>query len=530
MSLLSRLNAMFKFGIQTDEFELLETEHGEPSFFTKVHEAPSTKGAQGEYRVFDTIGGNEKYLRVKLRADINPDVIFRKFRIGGRLNALAVYMTGMADGKRIGEFILREAMRQGSLDDAQDDILSFMMENVFTMSESVVEDKMAAVCSNILDGLTCVFTEGESRAIVMDTRSYEHRGVDKPDTEKVVRGPQEAFVESLRSNITLIRRIIRTDDLVVQIRSSGADNGIKIAVVYRDGVANETLVEEVKRRLAQIETRVITSAGAIEQLTETRQLSPFPQLLSTERPDRTAYMIMQGHVAVLLEGNPYANVMPATFFTLMSTPEDSNLRRIPGTITRVVRYIGAALSIVLPAYVLALTLFHQGMLSSEVLTTIAASRKMVSAPIGAEMLFLLLVFQLIREAGLRVPGNIGQALGIIGGLILGQAAVAANLASSVVLIVVALTGLGNFCIPDYSTQVSSAVFRVALVMSAWLAGLLGIACSIVIALGWVASLKSYGVPFLAPFSPKAVSGRPMILRGKLNMQKSANDIINTQED
>lgn len=530
MSAFARMNSFLKFGIPENEFELLETERGEPGFFARKKEAANKKGAQEEYGVFDTLEANEKYLRIKLRADINPDVIIRKFRIGGKLSAFAVYLTGMADTKRIGELVLREAMRPESMKDAQGDMIQFIIENVFAMAESKAEGKMAAVCSGILDGLTCVFVEGQNRAVLMDTRSYEHRGVEKPDVEKVVCGPQEAFVESLRTNITLIRRIIRTDDLIVQIRSAGADNGIKLAVIYRDGVANETLVEEVKRRLAKIETRVVTSSGAIEQLTETRQLSPFPQLLSTERPDRTAYMIMQGHVAVLLEGNPYANVMPATLFTLMSTPEDSYLRRIPGSITRVVRFTGAFLSLVLPAYVLALALFHQGMFSMEVLTTIAASRKMVSGAIGTEMIFLLFVFQLIREAGLRVPGNIGQALGIIGGLILGQAAVAANLASSVVLIVVALTGLGNFCIPDYSTQVASAVFRLVLVAAAWLAGLLGIICCMVIMIGWMASLKSYGVPFLSPFSPKAMSKRPMILRGKLDEHKSADDIINTQED
>ncbi len=532
MSLFSKINGALRFGVPEGEFELLETEKGEPGFFSgrDEDEGKDKRCAEGETFVFDSLGENEKYLRNRLRADINPDMIFRNFRIGGEVDALAVYLNGMADAERISDFVLRESKKPGCLDGAHGSIARFVMENVFAMSESVTEKSMGAVLANVLDGLAVVFLEGADEAIMMDTRSYEHRTVSQPDSEKVVRGPQEAFVESLRTNITLIRRIVRTDDLVVQIRAAGADNGIKLAVVYRDGVANEALVEEVRRRLAKIDTRVVTNNGAIDQLTETRRYSPFPQLLATERPDRVAYMLMQGHVAVLLEGSPYANVMPATLFTLMSTSEDTNLRVVPGSIVRAVRFIGAVLSIILPAYILALALFHQGMLSMEVLTTIAASRKMVSAPIGAEMIFLLLVFQLIREAGLRVPGNIGQALGIIGGLILGQAAVSANLASSVVLIVVAVTGLGNFCIPDYSTQVASSVFRVALVLAAWTAGLLGVATGLVILFAWTASLKSYGVPFLAPYAPRASAKRPMILRGKLAMQKTASDIINTEED
>lgn len=241
-------------------------------------------------------------------------------------------------------------------------------------------------------------------------------------------------------------------------------------------------------------------------------------------------MLTEGHVAVIVEGNPTANVMPATLFTLMATGEDSTMRVVQGSVIRMVRYIGAAISILLPGYFLALALHHQSLLSSEVLTTVVASRKMVFAPIGMEMLFLLLVFQLVREAGMRVPGSIGQAIGIIGGLILGQAAVTANLASSVMLIIVALTGLGNFCIPDYSTQLSASVLRVILVIASWLAGLMGLFCGAFVIVAWMASLKSFGVPFLAPHSPKANSKRPMILRGPIDNMSRHKDILNTEED
>lgn len=529
MSLITKLYELFRFGKTEDGFELLETERGEPGFFARGREAAPESGKE-EHSVSAALCENESAMRKRMRADINPDVIFRRFLLGGETDALAVYMNGMADAVQISDFILRDGMRKGCMDAAKGDLARYAAENAFVMSESSTEKDFDKVCSAVLDGLTAVFIEGAGNAVIMDTRGFEHRSVAPPDNEKVVRGPQEAFVESIRTNITLIRRIVRTDDLVVEIRPSGADNGVRVAVIYREGVANETLVEEVKRRLARIKTRTITNSGTIEQLTEKSSRSPFPQLLSTERPDRVGIMLMQGHVAVLLDGSPFANVMPATLFTLMSTSEDSGLRRPQGTVVRVVRFIGAAISAVLPAYILALALFHQGLLSTEVLTTVASSRKMVFVPIGAEMVFLLIVFQLIREAGMRVPGNIGQAIGIIGGLILGQAAVAANLASSVILIVVALTGLGNFCIPDYSTQLAVSLFRLALVVTAWCAGLLGICSGIVVITAWMASLKSYGVPFLAPFAPKAVSKRPMILRGNITMHERADDILNTKEE
>ena len=334
-----------------------------------------------------------------------------------------------------------------------------------------------------------------------------------------MKGSQEGFVENLRTNITLIRRRVRTDDLVVELRTYGKEGSSRAAIMYREGIANESLVNEIKRRLANVNAMYVFNAGTLEQLTERNTYSVFPQLLATERPDRTAAMLMEGHVAVIVEGSPTANVMPATLFTLMATGEDSTMRVVQGSVIRMVRYIGAAISILLPGYFLALALHHQSLLSSEVLTTVVASRKMVFAPIGMEMLFLL-----------RVPGSIGQAIGIIGGLILGQAAVTANLASSVMLIIVALTGLGNFCIPDYSTQLSASVLRVILVIASWLAGLMGLFCGAFVIVAWMASLKSFGVPFLAPHSPKANSKRPMILRGPIDNVSRHKDVLNTEED
>ena len=234
-------------------------------------------------------------------------------------------------------------------------------------------------------------------------------------------------------------------------------------------------------------------------------------------------------MAVLLDGSPFANIMPTTLFTLMSSSEDVYLRQMQGTVVRLVRYIGALISILLPGYFLSLVLYHQGMMSTEALSTVVASRKMVFAPMGLELLFLLLVFQLIREAGLRVPGSIGQAIGIIGGLILGQAAVSANLASSVMLIVVALSGLGSFCIPDYATQISASYIRAAFVIAAWIGVLLGMSCMLVAFFALMASLKSFGIPFLTPASPKTYSKRPAIVRGRITMHAKTDDYINTRE-
>ncbi len=527
MENIKKLGKMLGFNRKRSEFELLETESGAPGFFREKTTGVS-EGGQRKAEVDSSLETNLERIKKDYCTDINPDVIVRRFTMGGRLPAAAVFINGMAKREMINDFIIRESMNKPVPD--KPPYAQYLINSVLSNCEMSTEKNWDKIKENINDGLTVVLVDGEAVAMIADTRGYEYRAVSAPQNEKVVRGPQEGFNENLRTNITLIRRMVRREDLICEMRQVGSGENIKAAVVYLKGTANPALVQEVKRRLAEVDTRMVMNTGILEQLTEHHRLSPFPQLLCTERPDRAASHIMQGYVAVLLDGSPFANIMPTTLFALMASSEDIYLRQLPGSIIRFVRYMGAVISILLPGFFLSLVLYHQGMMSTEALSTVVASRKMVFAPIGLELLFLLAVFQLIREAGLRVPGSIGQAIGIIGGLILGQAAVTANLASSVMLIVVALSGLGNFCIPDYSTQISASYIRIALVLAAWLAGLLGMFCGAVSIIAMICGLKSYGVPFLAPVAPKTNSRRPPVLRGPITMHSGAKDFINTMEE
>ncbi|MBR5291954.1 MAG: spore germination protein [Clostridia bacterium] len=527
MESIKKLGRILGFGRKRSEFELLETESGEPGFFREKSNGTPEQG-QRKAEVDSSLEVNLERIKNDYCTDINPDVVVRRFTMGGKLPAAAVFINGMAKRETINDFIIRESMEK-PVPDAPP-YAQYLINNVLSNCEMSTEKNWDKVKGCINDGLTVVLVEGEAVAMVADTRGYEYRPVGAPQNEKVVRGPQEGFNENIRTNITLIRRMIRREDLICEFREVGSGENIKAAVVYLKGTANPALVQEVKRRLARVDTRMVMNTGILEQLTEHHRFSPFPQLLCTERPDRAASHIMQGYVVVLLDGSPFANIMPTTLFALMASSEDVYLRQLPGSIIRFIRYMGAIVSILLPGFFLSLVLYHQGMMSTEALSTVVASRKMVFAPIGLELLFLLAVFQLIREAGLRVPGSIGQAIGIIGGLILGQAAVTANLASSVMLIVVALSGLGNFCIPDYSTQISASYIRIALVAAAWMAGLLGVFCVMTGLLAMMCGLKSYGVPFLAPVAPKTNSRRPPVLRGPITMHSGAKDFINTMEE
>ncbi len=524
MKLFETIGRGLRFDEPDGRFELLETEPGQPSFFhgRKRSEPPETPDMRA-------VPGRLKESRQRLEEaffhESNPDLILREFRFCGSVNALAAFLNGMADGTGISDFILKRAMEcpppkggRGLVDHA--------LKQVFSLQEAEKTDRWAQVESAILEGRTAVLLEGEREAVLLDTRGYACRAVGQAQNESTVIGPSEAFHENMRVSVTLLRRIVRRTDFVCEFRDVGSKNNVKLALCYLGGVCNEALLGEVKKRLTGVQTDVLLSAGTLGQRIEDRPWSPVPQTLLTERPDRAAAALMAGKAVILVEGSPQALVLPVTLSGLLLTAEDSYLRRPAGSVLRFVRLFGAAVSVFLPAYFLALAYHHQGLLSSDILATVISSRKLVFLPMGAEMIFLLVVFQLVREAGVRVPGAVGQTVGIIGGLILGQAAVSANFVSTVALIIVALTGLGNFVIPNYDLQIAVAYYRVGLCLLALSGGLLGLGCGIMAALILLSDQKSFGVPFLAPYAPKTVAREPLFFRRDVQGQGVPQDDMN----
>lgn len=506
--------------VPKNNFELLESEYGEPgSGFTHSANDRYEKKEADTAKLFSELDKNLDKLRTIYRSDISKDLIIREFMLCGKVRAAIVFINGMVDNELINNFILREGMK-GDMPEALDSISKYAMERIFTMNDMYITDKYDDLRRAVLEGLTGIVIDGDCTCCIADTRKYPQRSVDTAQNEKSVYGPREAFIENLRTNVTLIRRHMHTDDFVCEMRVCGDDTNTPVGILYRDGVANSALVAEVKKRIAGIKIRSAISTGIVNQLIERSSFSPLPQTLLTERPDRCASYLTEGHVVIICDGSPVAAVLPVTLYSLLSSPEDVYSRPAVGNIMRMARYLGALLSITIPGVFMAIFMYHQGFLSAEMLSTLISSRRMVFLPIGIELLMLLFVFQLIREAGMRVPGSVGQAIGIIGGLVLGQAVVTANLASSVVLILVALTGLGAFCIPDYSTQLCSLYFRLLFIIAGWLGGFLGFTCAFLLFIGYLSTLKSFGVPFLTPFAPKTYSKRMGVFRGPVNNGKT----------
>lgn len=505
--------------------EMIRFDRSEPAFVLRERKNESHTSRPAENRsgkaVSPSLDENISYLKSLYRSDISNDLILREFNLGARVKAVAAFINGLSNSEAINDFILRDGMR--AVCPTDQNICEYAKENIFTIGDIKLSSELSDASKAITDGLCVIFADNEKLCIIADTRDYPQRGISVSENEKSVYGPKEAFIENIRTNISLIRRHTHTDDLVCELRPCGEESKTSIGILYRDGVASVELVAEVKRRIAQIDIRDLQSTGIIAQLTDNSPLSPIPQSLLTEKPDRCASYLHDGHVVILCDGCPMAAILPVTLFSLLSASEDVYSRPLIGGIMRLIRFIGALISVTVPGIFIAIVMYHQGFLSSEILNTLIASRKMVFIPIGAELLLLLLVFQLVREAGMRVPGSVGQAIGIIGGLVLGQAVVAANLASSVVLILVALTGLGSFCIPDYTTQLSSAYFRILFVIAGWMGGFLGLGCAFLLFCAYLSGLNSYGVPFLSPFTPKTHFRRHSILRGVISQKGTGKE-------
>ncbi|NLB62077.1 MAG: spore germination protein [Clostridiales bacterium] len=477
---------VFKFDDSDRRFELYETEYGDP--YEKERGERSTQlesNVKEDLPINKDLHSNLTMIRQDFRTDINPDLLIREFMLGGEVPAAIVFINGISNAMVINDFLLRDGMKEGAIKNATKPLYEYVLKSVFTVCDAKTENKFVKLKRKILAGQAIIFIEGEERALVFDSRLYPTRSVDVSENEKTVLGPKEAFVESLRTNVSMIRKSIQTDNLVCEMRTAGKESNTKIGILYCEGVANNALVNEVKRRLSKINIKKVFAISTLIQMMESTPNSPFTSALLTEKPDRCASFLLEGHVALVCDGSPLIAIVPTTLYMMFSMPEDFYARSPAASFVRAVRIIAAITSIYLPGLFIAIVMYHHGFLSPELLNTIIASRVMVFVPISVELVMLMLVFQLIREAGMRVPGSIGQALGIIGGLVLGQAAVAANLASAVVLILVAFVGLGNFCIPDYTLQLTSFYIRIGFVFAAIMAGFLGIVAGTLIVTGYM---------------------------------------------
>ncbi|MCT4686995.1 spore germination protein [Vallitalea sp.] len=444
------------------------------------------------------------------------DLVKRKFPIGKNKDVWAyiAYIDVMTDRRVIEESVLEQLLVQvrgvgKTLLETDEDKFSFIKDGGFATADlkeiNIMDDAVLAV----LSGDTVIFIDGYEKAIVVATKGFPNRGVQQPDTENVIRGSKEGFTEAFRINTVLIRRRIRDSKLKVKQIQLGTRTRTDVALMYLDDLVRPQVLQEIEERLSYFKIDSVLESGTLEQLIETNWYSPFPQSQVTQRPDKVASAILEGRVAIVVDNTPFVLLLPTTFNCFFQSSEDYYQRWYVMSLVRFLRYCAAFLSFAIPGFYLALTTFHPSMIPTPLTFSIAAAREGVPFPALIEVLVMELAFELLREAGVRLPAPIGNTIGIVGGLIVGQAVVEANLVSPIIVIIVALTAISSFAIPSYSLTSAFRIIKYLIILLSAFLGFLGFWLGILIVLTHLVSLKSINIPYLSPYVAREVNNEDL---------------------
>ncbi len=352
-----------------------------------------------------------------------------------------------------------------------------------------------------MSGNTIIFIEGISVALSVSTQGGERRSVQESTTNVSIRGSKEAFTESIETNIAMVRRIINTPDLWIESMKIGKMTKTDVSIMYINGIARNEIIEEVRKRLKRIDIDGVLESGFIEQLIEDQTNTIFPTIHNTERPDGVAGNILEGRIAIFVNGTPFVLMVPALFNDFFQSVEDYYERFDISSAIRLLRTVIFFISLVGPAVYIAATTFHQEMIPTKLAVIVAAQRDSVPFPAFVEALIMEITFEILREAGIRMPKAIGSTISIVGALVIGQAAIQAGIVSPVMVIVVSMTAIASFATPSYAVAISARLIRFMFMVSAATFGFYGMILAFIILVVHLSSLRSFGVPYMTPLAP-----------------------------
>lgn len=470
---------------------------------------------------------NLKWLQKRLNVKENHEFIERSFTTLGQKSHL-FYMEGLSSGNAISDYILRPLLRStetASGKEARELVMNRLLEASAVRCEKdlekAVQDLMGGVCLLLIDTV--------DEILVIDTRSYVHRPISSPMTENVVEGPHEAFNETLRDNLTLLHRKMQTASLICKIMSVGKAVSTQISLCYLDGVCKQETITELTRRLEEIDVDMVQSSGMLEQLIEDSPYAPFPQVGASERPDRIISFLLEGQAVVFIDGSPRALAMPVSFWHIVHAPDENAMRWQYGTFTRIMRTLGLVFALALPAVFVTVVIFHPLVIPMTLLMSIAESRANLPISLFGEAVLMLTLFDLVDEAHAHVPSLMGSSLGLVSALILGSAAVQASLISPMLIIVVAVSGLGSYALPNYSLGFTFRMLQLLLLLMGWVMGMAGVLFGMFMLLCGISGMTSLNQPFLAPNSPKRAHNPDLILVPPIYRQRLRSYLSNPQQ-
>lgn len=382
---------------------------------------------------------------------------------------------------------------------SNEQILDALSKNALGISDATFFETVEEAVDGLLTGEAILFVNGFDKAVKIPDNGYPNMGITEADSEKVIRGSNEGFCDSVKQNAALIRKRIRSSRVKVRELKAGVRSNTNVYLVYIEDLAHPNLVKEIEQRLGTFEIDGVLDSGVLEQLAEKKWYSPFPQFQTTQRPDRASMAILEGRVLVMSDNSPIALILPADYNSFIRTSDDYYSRFEIASFGRLLRYMASFFAMTLPGFYLAVTNFHTQILPTTLLLSFAQAREGVPFPAVVEVLIMEISFELLREAGVRLPGAMGNTIGIVGGLIIGQAAVEANLVSPIVVIIVSFTALCSFAIPNEEFATAFRILKFFFIaICAWL-GYFGMLLGLFAVLTHLSHLTSFGIPYLMPF-------------------------------
>ena len=424
------------------------------------------------------------------------DFIFRDFYFSDGLKAGIVYIDGLADKMLVNDYAMEPLLENKNNLSDPNKILKHLLEIADVGPRETLEEGIDAV----LKGDTLLMIDGLDNVYVLGTRAWPNRGIGEPAAETTVKGSREGLSETIRFNTALIRRRIRDTRLRTQGKSVGSRSKTDVVLMYIDDICDEKLLNEVENRIDDINIDAILDSSYLEQCIEDSKYSVFPQVQSTERPDVVSAALYEGRIAILVDNSPQVLLVPATLPELFQSPDDYYERWTYATVIRFLRVFALVMALLAPAMYVATTMYHVGVIPTQFAYSIAASRNYVPFPPVLEAIFMEIAFVFILEATLKLPKAVGSTFGVVSGLVVGQSAVTAGLVSPVMIVIVGVTAIATFMIPNQSLVSGFRMVRFLLIIAAGFLGMYGIIIGIIILVVHLVGLKSFGVPYLAPFN------------------------------
>ncbi|MGM0901058.1 MAG: spore germination protein [Bacillota bacterium] len=447
----------------------------------------SNTDTQQFHKVSDSIDHNISFITHTFSD--SDDLKINELNIKNNRGTL-VYLETMADMEKIQKYILKPMM------EADDALLEDILKSTFQETDNLINAQ-----EGLLNGWCVMSFEGVQKLYMLDVVISKDRAVEEPNNEQVIQGSHEGFVENLQTNLHLIRKAIKTPNLHLERLSVGDQIQSRISLVYRKDLANKELIEEFKMRIHRVSIDHIPSFGYLQELIEDSTWSPFPQILYTERVDRVIGHLNEGRVAIFIDGSPACLLIPVTFFAFLHSPDDYNSRWMIGSFIRSLRFLSIVISVNLPALYIAVIAFHFEVLPDDLVLPVISSIRNIPFPPLVEALVMELTIELIREAGVRLPSRIGQTIGIVGGLVIGDAVVRAGLISNTMIVVVAITAVAAYSIPTTAMSDAIRLLRFPLMILASTFGFVGITFGTIMILAHLCRLESFGSPYFAPWAP-----------------------------